>query len=72
MKKVVWRVSQDIHTRIEHLTAQLQTHSITEEEWCDRVMSLPGYPLRGRPEPGTDLVIQVIQPVTSQVPKGMN
>lgn len=68
--KILWTVTPQTHDRIKQLTGQLHNLAITEAQWIDEVMRLPGYPLRGQPGRDDQLVIQVEKPLTLSVPRG--
>lgn len=65
--KILWRVDPRTYNRLGHLLAQLQQGRLTEEDWLDQVMRLPGYPLRGRPQPQDELHIEQITSTTVSV-----
>lgn len=52
-----WNVTQDTWCEIDKLNNDLENLKVTEEEYVERLMSLPGYPLSGLPQQGDDLRI---------------
>lgn len=60
-----WRMSHTTAREYRQLAAQLSNYDITEEEFTERMMSLPGYPLNRPPRPGEHLRIVVLRTLYS-------
>jgi hypothetical protein len=66
MSDIIWEMDRDTAEKYLQIVAEFENQEISEEEYADLMMSLPGYPLPGLPSVGATLRI-VIRPAKPMI-----